>query len=90
MRNQKVGRLRGMRNKISNTKIRSAAKRSKSITELASRAGYSSPASLGSNSMNRIRNNIGYSCYSEIASGFRNRNSRKNWTMPGSFSNFGI
>lgn len=71
--------------KISNNSIRNAARRSRSITELASKAGYNMTNNVGSSARNRIMNTIGYWCYDEIASGNRKRMNRKNWTKPGMF-----
>lgn len=71
-----------LRSNISSSSIRKAAKRCETITELAYLSGYSCPQNLGSNSMNRIKRDIGDSCYYEIASGYRKNSPRKTWTNP--------
>lgn len=77
-----INRRMSLRNRISSSKIRRAARTSKSISELAAKAGYSCPSSVGSYSMNRIKDDIGVACYNEIASGYRKNMSCKMWTKP--------
>lgn len=70
--------------RVSDSNIRNAARKSTSISQLASVAGYNNcrGSAVGSGTLHRIENVIGWTCYNEISSGLRRNMKKSYWTRP--------